>query len=268
MPTSLGSFSTEELISLALSHADGEGCDNPHWTAVHTLHYRGTREVFDAAARLLASPCPVERTLGANVHAQLGYMQDKPFAAESGRLLADLLDGEADPNVIHAALVAFGHLQQPGCVPAALRFVAHPDDDIRYAVAFALAGRDDERAIAALITLTTDASVKVRDWATFGLASQTDWDGPQLRTALRARLTDPDNVTRGEALKGLASRRDPGAVEAVIAELCGPDPSEYAVEAAEELAEPRLVPALEALRGRVFAGEWLEGVIERCRGES
>ena len=54
-------------------------------------------------------------------------------------------------------------------------------------------------------------------------------------------------------------------LEAIITELRGPDPHEYAIEAADELADPRLVPALEALRGGEHGGAWLEGVIGECR---
>lgn len=256
---------TDDLIAFALSHPPTGGWEDAYWDVVALLHKRGTRDIFDAATRLLASPCPIERELGVDLHAQLGYEQGKPFAAESVRMLARLLDTEDELHVIYSTLIAFGHLQQPECVPAVLRFAGHPDPDIRYGVTFALAGRDDPNAIAALIALTTDVSVKVRDWATFDLGSQTEWDSPELRAALCERLGDSDNITRGEALKGLALRRAEGVVEAVEAELRGPDPHSNAIEAADELADPRLVPALEALRGGEYGGEWLESVIEACR---
>lgn len=257
---------TDELISFALSHSPTDEDDDPYWEAVRALHKRGTRDVFDAATRLLASGCPAERALGANIHAQLGYKQEKPFAAESVRLLTRLLETEEDANVIYDALIAFGHLHEPECVPVAIRFASHPDPDIRYGVTFALAVQNDTRAIATLILLTTDANVKARDWATFALGSQTKWDSPELRAALWSRTADPDTTTRGEALKGLAKRRAKRTADAIIAELDGPDPSGYAVEAAEELADPRLVPALERLRTRWAGNEWLERVIETCRG--
>jgi HEAT repeat protein len=244
---------TDELISFALSHPSVDEEFDPHWEAIGVLRKRGTREVFDAATRLLASACSIERALGAKIHAQLGWEQQKPFAAESVRLLTLVLETEDDPNVIRAALFAFGHLHEPECVPSALRFATHSDPDIRDAVAFALGGvHEDERAIAALIGLTTDTSVKVRDWATFALGSLSEWDSPELRAALLARLSDSDNETRGEALKGLARRKDERTADAIIAELDGPDPHLYAVDAAKELADPRLIPALEALRA-----EWI-----------
>lgn len=254
---------TDDLVSFALSHPAGD----PYWDAISALYRRGTREVFDAANRLLASACPIERKLGANIHAQLGWAQGKPFAAESIRLLTRVLSAEDDTDVIAAILFAFGHLHEPECAPAVIGFANHPDEDVRYAAAFALplVGDEDEQAIAALIVLSTDPVVKVRDWATFALGSQTEWDSPALRAALRARLSDSDSETRGEALRGLARVRDACAVEAVLAELGGPDPHECAVDAAETLADPRLVPALEALRGRGFRETTLESAIKACR---
>jgi HEAT repeat protein len=270
--------STDELISFALSHSelpdDSEDELDLHWEVIRGLHKRGTRDVFSTATRLLSSPCAVERVLGANIHAQLGYEQDKPFADESVGVLCVVLESEADSNVVYAALIAFGHLGRPACVPTAIRFANHADPDIRYGVAYGLgmACEGDERAIRTLIQLTNDSEVKVRDWATFELARQVDWDSlnlepldtPELRAALRARLTDSDNITRGEALKGLASRCDPGVLDAIIAELTGPDPHEYAVEAADILADPRLIPALKRLRSLWDTTDWLGRVIKTC----
>jgi HEAT repeat protein len=259
---------TDELIALALAHpSDGpdDEATDLHWKAVVALHERGTREVFDAATRLLVSACGAERELGVDIHAQLGHDRQKPFAADSTRLLIELLEVEQNPKVIYSALIGFGHLQRPESVPALIRFATHRDADIRYGVAFGLAGQDDERAVGALIALTNDPEERVRDWATFALASQTDWDSPELRAALWARATDSDSITRGEALQGLASRRAPGVVNAIIKELSGPDPHDCAVEAADILADPRLVPALERLLPRWDAKDWLAGVIEECR---
>jgi HEAT repeat protein len=258
-------WTTGELISFALSHPPRDDPPDPHWDTIRLLHGRGTREVFDAATRLLTSDCPVERELGVNIHAQIGYRDDKPFAAETVLLLNELLERESSPDVLYAALIAFGHLHRPECVPAAVRFADHPDPDVRYGVAFGLAGKDGHEAVAALIRLTTDPEEKVRDWATFALGSQTDADTPEIRAALRARLDDPDNITRGEALKGLAVRRDAVVVDALLAELRREDVHEYAIEAADTLADPRLVPALEALQTRWGVNGWVADVIETCR---
>ena len=54
---------------------------------------------------------------------------------------------------------------------------------------------------------------RVRDWATFALGTLADQDSRGLRDALVARLDDPDQETRLEAVHGLALRGDPRAVE-------------------------------------------------------
>ena len=51
----------------------------------------------------------------------------------------------------------------------------------------------------------------VRDWATFALGTLAEADAEELRDALAARLDDPDEDTRLEAVHGLAVRGDPRA---------------------------------------------------------
>jgi HEAT repeat protein len=87
----------------------------------------------------------------------------------------------------------------------------HPDAAVREAVAFALGGRSGDDVLAALIALSADDAVDVRDWATFALGTLAEDDGEPLRDALAARLEDPDEDTRLEAVHGLALRGDPRA---------------------------------------------------------
>ncbi|UZN03815.1 HEAT repeat domain-containing protein [Cellulomonas sp. S1-8] len=100
-----------------------------------------------------------------------------------------------------------------------------------------------------LITLSSDPDPGVRDWATFGLGNQTPQDSPAIRTALLARLDDEDPETAAEALLGLARRGAGEALARVRALITDPDRSVdlLALEAAAELADPALLPALEAL---------------------
>ena len=259
------SWPTDDLVSFALSHPPTDEWDDPHWDAIRVLHLRGTREVFDAAEPLLAGACAFERAVGARILSQIGS-PEQPFAVESNALLCRALAAETDEGVIVAALFALGHIRHADGVPTLLRFADHSGAEVRDAVAYALTPHDD-RTEAALIRLTTDPDSDVRDWATFSLGTRTDRDTPRLRAALRARLTDPDDETRGEAMNGLASRRDPAAFDAILAELERPKPFVFAVEAAELLADPRLVPALEAASRRCGdEGGQLARAIEACRG--
>jgi HEAT repeat protein len=106
-------------------------------------------------------------------------------------------------------------------------------------------------AITALILLSKDQDRDVRDWATFALGSQTDLDTSELREALRARITDTDPEIRGEALVGLGRRRDGHLKSAVLNELSGEFHGDWAFEAAEAIADPDFIPALEGMRARM-----------------
>ena len=67
--------------------------------------------------------------------------------------------------------------------------------------------------LAALIALSADDDLDVRDWATFALGTLSEDDGAPLRDALAARLDDEDEDVRLEAVHGLALRGDARAAE-------------------------------------------------------
>lgn len=257
---------TDEFISMALTEPD----ENAAWDAVTTLHFRGTREVFDAACRLCASDCPQEKTLGANILGQLG-IPDRSFPSESVKLLLELLEIESDEDVLDAVCIALGHIHDPASIPSLVRLKTHASVRLRYAVVFALAGFEEQLAITTLIEMSSDEDELLRDWATFGLGTQIDLDTPEIRAALFARVFDEDDVTRGEALVGLARlarRKDRRIIEPLIKELARyPDAEHggYSLEAAEEIADARLLPALERLKQSADAeGTTLDEAIRRC----
>jgi HEAT repeat protein len=236
----------DELIARILTESDEEVA----WELIAIMHCRGTRDVFDAAKALCQSGCVVERTLGANILGQLG-VPDRTYPRESVDLLLGLLRTEQDEAVLDAALIALGHTHDPRAVSAVVRLANNPSANVRYAVAFSLQGLLDAVAIQTLIGLATDSAAIVRDWAMFALGTQIDADTPAIRNALFRGTADADEVARGEALVGLARRHDERAVEPLIRELSAHAASEYgryAIEAAEELADPRLLPTLEQLK--------------------
>jgi HEAT repeat protein len=126
-------------------------------------------------------------------------------------------------------------------------------------------------AVQALIRLARDLDRDVRNWATFGIAQQTDLDSPELREALLARATDDDPEIRGEALIGLARRGDARALSLVRKELSGKFHGDWPVEAAGLLADPSLYPLLEALErclgpeDRVHFDRSLSDALEACK---
>lgn len=84
-------------------------------TSLSTVHYRGGETEFRAGIQLLASNDPMERAVGADVLAQLGW-QDRAFLDESvAALLSALGDQDVCCSICHLRPGAQG---KPTCDPA------------------------------------------------------------------------------------------------------------------------------------------------------
>jgi HEAT repeat protein len=236
--------STAELVSLALR---GEEEDEYAWDAIHALQWRGTRDVLEAAERLVRSPLARERSRGADILGQLGVPK-RTFPEECLRLLLDLLRRESEPGVLDSAATALGHLRDPRAVPELVKLKAHSSAEVRFGVVRGLTGQEHPEAIAALIELSGDPDEDIRNWATFELGDLSDTDTPELRDALLRRLTDSNEEVRGEALVGLARRKDSRVLEPLLAALSAPNVMVLVVEAARELQDRRVYPLLIELR--------------------
>ncbi len=215
----------DELIRQALEMGDPAG--QPRWLAVQALQRRGDAETFEAARRLCGGG-PAERALAADVLGQLGAPR-LPFRDQSVGPLTALCEPHEHPDVVHAALCALGHLDDPRALDTFLGCKDHSDPEVRFAVATnlpsAMGREEDPRGVAALIQLSDDPEEEVR-----------------------AR-----------------------AFDAIMAALASEEPEagNLVVEAAAELADPRLHPALLALRERGWARDdprpwWLDQAIKRC----
>jgi HEAT repeats len=206
------------------------------------VHYRGTQHEFDLGIRYVGSDDPLERAVGADVLAQLGW-GEQSFRDESIDALIPLLSDPV-PDVIYSAAVALGHRRAERAIPKLVELVCHPNSKVRYGVTYGLLCLEDDRAIQALIRLSQDCDRDVRSWATFGLGSQIETDSPLIRIALIERLSDSDHEVRGEALVGLASRHEPSVVDALKAEWQQDAISLLSLEAAAETGDPSLHPLL------------------------
>jgi HEAT repeat protein len=241
----LSSVATADLLDRAAALvSEGDVDSDERWAAVTALRRRPERPVFDRAAEWCRSTNDAYRALGAHVLAQLGA-PDCPFAAESTPILMGLLRTH-DENATIDALYALGHLRV-GPTSEIAAFARHPSNGVREATAHALGGRDEPTALDALRLLTDDADNHVRNWATFGLGTLCETDSPEIRDALVARLADEDGEIRGEALVGLARRRDERAFAAISAELAREEVSMLVIEAAELMPSRAYIPALQAL---------------------
>lgn len=251
----LANLATPDLLDRAAAVARDSGADSDErWAAVTALWKRPERSVFERAAQWCTSTNADERALGASVLAQLGapavptaeaYTLAFPFAEASTPLLVDLLR-DADDDVVVEALYALGHLRV-GPTSEIAAFARHASNRMREATAHALGGRDEPTAIDALRLLSADADRDVRNWATFGLGTQCESDSPAIRESLVARLADDDGEIRGEALVGLARRRDERAIAAIGAELARREVTLLAIEAAALMPSREFVTRLRAL---------------------
>jgi len=174
-------------------------------------------------------------------------------------------------------LHALGSLNDLASIDAILPFRGHPDTEVRYAVVHALSGHDDPRAICALIELSSDPDFAVRNWATFGLGSQTEADSSEIRDALLSRLGEEDAEIRGEALVGLANRGDPGVIEPLLRELNTAHPdilrgwvlagemADAIIRVAMDTRAPRWTPILQKLRAlEIGETALVEAAINKC----
>ena len=252
--------SVDDLINVALTETD----EWIAWDAVAALQWKGTAEAFQRAQSFCRSPCPQERRLGADILGQLG-IPDRTFPRESAAILLSMLDSEKDAGVLVSIFSAFGHLHDSAVIGVAPRFVIHPDRDVRIGVVMALTGHASEAAVDMMIQLTRDANADVRDWATFGLGTRLKLDTPKIRNALAARLDDPDEDTRGEAMIGLACRNDQRAIPAILKDLKA-GITDKPLDAAAYCQSPELLAALMALRGSpAIVSEVLEEMIAACK---
>jgi HEAT repeat protein len=211
----------DALFSAALS---GDREHDAAWKAVTKLHFTGTHEVLEKAVELTKSIDPHRRARGADILGQLGVqpgVHSTSFVPERLQSLLAMLHSELDPLALNTTIIALGHLWEPAGVREVLRFSHHSDENVRYAVACALPrglGNEPE-VIDTLLQLMRDSDSDVRDWATFGLGTQSDADSPVIRDALFDRLQDEDEDTRSEAAAGLAKRKDLRVLPIVIEEL-------------------------------------------------
>lgn len=237
--------STRELFNVAVTKFP----KRKSWDAIRELHKRASREVLDRAIKLCNSQNSLKRAVGVHILAQIGYGRKK-FLRETVPVLIEKLQ-DFDQKVVRAAAIGLGHRNDARAIPHLVALKGSPNGYIRYCVVFGLCCHDDPVAIDALIELSRDRVRDVRDYATFGLAELTQLDTPKLRYALAARLKEKDAEIRGQALAGLAQRKDERAIKPLLHELRGKFYGTWAAEAAGAFANPVFLSPLKALRKRV-----------------
>jgi HEAT repeats len=257
-------------LDVRIEAALGTYDDDCRWDLIGGILTECPDDVLEAATGLLLGGAERGRTLGADILGRLVGVDPGSRPAALSALLA-ALSVERACAPLASVIAALGHVGDPGTLGRIFRFADDPSAEVRLAVAFAVATISPQplapEAQAVLIRLSRDADPEVRDWATFGLGTLSDADGPDVRAALLARADDVHHEARAEALFGLAVRRDPRAVPHLILALQSPMVGGLEVEAAAAAADPRLLPALWALQQAGLADEYrLRRAIDRCSG--
>ena len=206
-------FTIQKLINKSYYEKDEEKYLDYIWE----LRTRGNKEVFYQAKHLIYSKDDIYRKIGADILAQFGY-KTKLYRGENIYLLAKLLD-DKNESVVASAIYGLGHKHSVRYADKLASFTKSSSLEIKRALAFALGGFEKPKAIKALIELMNDNDFDVRNWATFSLGSICESNTSQIRQALHHKLTDCEPEIHGEAMIGLALRKDERVKEAIIKDL-------------------------------------------------
>ena len=245
--------SFKSLLGIALQDWNSD----ESWQAIAELQMRGSPESLAIASRFAKCRNWRKRALGLYVASQLCRSPKKwetigraeyALWETQAMLLAGLRDDCVE--VVRAAISGFAHRPHKSALPNLIGFASHPDQQIRLQVAITLGSYIEVESIDALLRLATDISDDVRNWATFSIGSMHRADNPNIRDLLWRNLQDRDENVRGEAVVGLAIRKDE-RVASVLLELLDIDCGVFELNAAERMASPLLLDRLNALKKSV-----------------
>ncbi len=231
-----------ELFDLALDEND---VDN-YWTIVAEIHSRGCQDVFKNAKEYSKSKDSAKRMLAADVLGQLRNAKRKLFHQESVVILLHLLN-DVDDKVVASAAFSLGHRNDVKAINPLLLLIDHKNPSVREGIVTGLSNHEDKNAINGLIQLSRDSDYDVQNWAVFGLASLCKKDSEKIRSALFIKLQNKDAEIRGEAMIGLAKRKDVRVKDAVVKELNNLKYGYWVLDAIIEMPEKKYINPLKEL---------------------
>ena len=219
-----------------------------HWEAVD----RFIAEVGDAAAQQSAlqwcrSPESNTQGAGLDVLGKLTRRHPELLPMLLGQV--EQAVSSTDEDVRWSAAVAMQDLDDSRTQPFVLGLLNDEDSDVRYQAVNALPlpaqdnVPDDHPVVQALLTAMEDPDDVVRDWATMNLGLVRT-STLAVRDAFARHLEDPGEDTAGEAARALAMRGDARVRPVLLERLADPEVSYLFVWAAEDLADPTLLPLL------------------------
>jgi HEAT repeat protein len=220
----------------------------------------GEGAALDAAARWVTAADPRFRQVGFAVLGFLGLGDDdaRLVLLDAARVAV----GDPDPDVRLSVAAAVGNLSD--CADAHQLLLSMVGESDEWVLAQVVGGLPITACgfvsvadpwIQALLTLLRHHSPRVRNWAAFAIGTQSDADSLQLRDELfRIAETDVDGedvYPAAEAAMGLARRHDARVESIIERRLADVTVGKLWLDAAAELAAPRLHPALVRLREEV-----------------
>jgi len=245
------------------------------WENIRELRKRPNIGVYNKAYKLAKSEIEKEKIIGIYVLAQLGF--DPRFQqVKTVKLYFELLENEKSPKVISAILSSISHNNEnlnEKQISKLIEFKTHKFVNVRFELALALSCLENKNAIKTLIELSNDKDSDTRNWATFGIGTQIENDTEEIRGALWNRVTDKNEITRLEAISGLAKRKDKRIKEVLKTELEKIDEnSSLILESIELFNDKDFIPLLEKKiienkKSKKVNENWLMETINKLNGK-
>lgn len=259
-------WSSEKIFGKLLTNKSEEA----YWDNIRELRLRPMKAVFEKALRFTNSKLIKERAIGVDILAQLGS-NPRPFYQETITRYFELLNLKEETEVIVSLLCAIGHNNDnltPAQIFKMVQFKNHKIGEVRQGLVTALLGVEHNNAIEVLIELSEDSIPSIRNWATFGIGTQIEVSNKKIIDALWRRTLDQDQITRLEAIVGLANRGENKVKELIIKEL---EAGEYGIllfDAMVSLNDKDFIPYLEKNLGSAkeedsINEDWIQG-LEAC----
>jgi HEAT repeat protein len=196
----------------------------------------------------------------------------QPLLQPTIELFEGMLGRPQPKEVLHSIAMAFVDLSHPSAADLLEPLTRHSDPEVRLGAVHGLLPIA-QAVVPILVRLSDDEHAEVRNWATFGLSSRLGRpgqdgfvDSDEIRDALLRRLDDAEEIVRAEAVLGLAKRGDRRALPAVITELERVPEWDHFAEAAELLADPTALPALERIGAMDDPPFDVGAALAACRG--
>lgn len=211
----------ESEVSKLFERAYKAKTDNNYWNQIFELRKVVTPEMISKCFSLIDSDDLKFQEIGIDVLSQLGEDR-KSFTPKLLDKIFGFFETSTDEKLISKSLFAIGHNNKyirNKHFSVLEKFKSSNSTDIRYALTFSLLGIKRNGAIKILIELANDKSLRIRDWATFGLGTQIETDTKEIRDILYKNSLSKNDQIRQEAIKGLANRNDERVEELILSEL-------------------------------------------------